>query len=108
VCSENIECGFSRIVLTKEIKGDIYITMESIGRELKKLLKKHSVSVYKMTEDLGIAHESLYRSLKEGANPEWKRIKQILDYLGYDIRFVKRKEVRARRLRSQDKNKGGG
>jgi hypothetical protein len=47
-----------------------------------------------MTEDLGIAHESLYRSLKNGANPEWKRIKQILDYLGYDLKFIKRKEVR--------------
>jgi DNA-binding phage protein len=64
--------------------------MENIGRELKRLLKKHKVSVYKVTDDLGIAHESLYRSLKNGANPEWKRIKQILDYLGYDLKFIKR------------------
>jgi transcriptional regulator with XRE-family HTH domain len=68
--------------------------MENIGTELKKLLKKHKVSVYKITEDLGIAHESLYRSLKNGANPEWKRIKQILDYLGYDLKFIKRKEAK--------------
>lgn len=68
--------------------------MENIGRELKRLLKKHKVSVYKITDDLGIAHESLYRSLKNGANPEWKRVKQILDYLGYDLKFIKRKEVK--------------
>ena len=68
--------------------------MEHIGRELKQLLRKHKVSVYKITEDLGIAHESLYRSLKNGANPEWKRIRQILDYLGYDLKFIKRKEVK--------------
>lgn len=68
--------------------------MESIGRELKRLLKKHKVSVYKITDDLGIAHESLYRSLKNGANPEWNRIKQILDYLGYDLQFIKRREVK--------------
>jgi DNA-binding phage protein len=72
--------------------------MENIGKELKKLLKKHKVSVYKITEDLGIAHESLYRSLKNGANPEWKRIKQILDYLGYDLKFIRRKEVKPRKL----------
>ena len=68
--------------------------MEHIGRELKGLLKKHKVSVYKIAEDLGVAHESLYRSLNDGANPEWKRVKQILDYLGYDLKFIKRRKVK--------------
>lgn len=56
--------------------------MENIGTEIKSLIKKQKVSVYKMAEDLGLANESLYRSLKNGGNPEWKWIKQILDYLG--------------------------
>jgi DNA-binding phage protein len=68
--------------------------MENIGRELKRLLKKHKVSIYKVAEDFGVAHESLYRSLKNGANPEWKRTKQILDYLGYDLKFVKRRKAK--------------
>ena len=68
--------------------------MDNIGKEIKRLIKKEKASVYKMAEDLGIANESLYRSLKNGANPEWKRIKQILNYLGYDLKFVKRKEVK--------------
>jgi DNA-binding phage protein len=27
----------------------------------------------------------------EGANPEWNTIKKVVDYLGYEIKFVKRK-----------------
>ncbi len=89
--------------MTKDRNGDIYITMKYIGRELKRLLRKHKVSVYKIAEDLGIAHESLYRSLKNGANPEWKRTKQILDYLGYDLKFIKRKGVKQTNLKSSKK-----
>ena len=79
--------------------------MENIGRELKRLLRKHRISVYKITEDLGIAHESLYRSLKNGANPEWKRIKQILDYLGYDLKFIKRKEAKSSKSKPSQKGR---
>ena len=68
--------------------------MENIGKEIKALIKKEKVSVYKIAEDLGLLNESLYRSLKNGGNPEWKRIKQILDYLGYDLKFIKKKRVK--------------
>ena len=81
--------------------------MKSIGLELRKLIKREKVSIYRMAEDFGVANESLYRSLAVDANPEWKRIKQILDYLGYDIEFVKRKEVKVRRTESRGKKKGG-
>jgi len=59
--------------------------MDSIGEEIKKILKEKGLSVYRMAKDLGLSDESLYRSLDKEANPEWKRIKQILDYLNYDI-----------------------
>ena len=68
--------------------------MESIGKEINQLIKREKVSVYKMADDLGLANESLYRSLKNGGNPEWKRIRQILDYLGYDLIFVKQKGMK--------------
>ncbi|MGA2959304.1 MAG: helix-turn-helix domain-containing protein [Thermodesulfobacteriota bacterium] len=58
---------------------------DSIGKAIKEVMEKKGVSLYRISKDLGIAYESLYRSLKEDANPEWKRIKQILDYLGYEI-----------------------
>ena len=75
-----------------------------MGREIKRLIKKERASVYKMAEDLGLANESLYRSLKNGGNPEWKRIKQILDYLGYDLKFIKRKGVKVVKSRSSRKS----
>jgi DNA-binding phage protein len=59
--------------------------VDDIGREIKKILKKKGLSVYRMAKDLRIADESLYRSLAKGANPEWRRIKQILNYLDYGI-----------------------
>jgi len=68
--------------------------MKNIGREIKKLIKKEKVSVYKIAEVMGVANESVYRSLNDGANPEWKRIRAILDCLGYDLKFTKRKEVK--------------
>jgi len=71
--------------------------MESIGREIKRLIKKEKVSVYGIARDLGLASESLYRSLDDGANPEWKRIRELLDYLGYNLKFIKRKEVKAKK-----------
>ena len=68
--------------------------MNSIGDEIKKILKKKGLSVYRMAMDLGVSDESLYRSLESGANPEWKRIKQILDYLGYDVVLKAKKKKR--------------
>ncbi len=66
-------------------------------------MRKKVVSVYKVAEDLGVAPESLYRSLDDGVNPEWKRIRVLLDYLGYDLKIVKRKEVRPSKSRPKKK-----
>ena len=79
--------------------------MESIGKEIRDIIKKRGISLYRIAKDLKVTWESLYRSLMNGANPEWKRIKQILDYLDYDIvlkpkrKEVKRKGSRLRKLR---------
>ncbi len=85
--------------------SDTYISMQEIGEELKRLIKKEKVSVYKMAEDFGVANESLYRSLKSGANPEWKRIRQILNYLGYDLEFIKTKEVKPAKSKQTEKRR---
>ncbi len=81
--------------------------MKNIGTELWKLIKKEKVSAYSISQHFGIARESLYRSLKDDANPEWKRIKQILDYLGYDIKLENRKGVKVRKSKSRGKKKRG-
>lgn len=68
--------------------------MKSIGKEIRAIIKKEGISLYQIAKDLGITWESLYRSLLNGANPEWKTIEKLLDYLGYDFRLVKRKGVK--------------
>jgi probable addiction module antidote protein len=70
-------------------------TMESIGKEIKEIIRKKGISRYRVSKDLGIAQESLLRSLKDGANPRWKTVKKVLEYLGYEIRLVEKK-VRSR------------
>jgi len=63
--------------------------MESIGKEIKEIARKKGVSLYRIAKDLGIAQESLFRSLMNDANPKWNTVKKILDYLGYEIRITK-------------------
>lgn len=65
--------------------------MESIGKEISEIIRKRGISRYRVSKDIGIAQESLLRSLKDDANPRWETIKKVLDYLGYEIRFVKKK-----------------
>ncbi len=74
--------------------------MESVGKDIRDIIKKKGITLYQIAKDLGITWESLYRSLQDGANPEWKRIKQILDYLDYDILLKpKRKEVKSKKTK---------
>lgn len=65
--------------------------MEPIGKELRQIIRKNGISFYRISKDLGIAQESLYRSLMDNANPKWNTIKKILGYLGYEIKIVKLK-----------------
>ena len=68
--------------------------MQSVGKEIKKILKENKISMYRMAKDLEITKQSLYQSLSEDGNPEWKRIKQILDYLHCEIIIKSKKERR--------------
>ena len=69
--------------------------MESIGKEIRKILKDKGITLYRVSKDLGIAYESLYRSLNEDTNPRWDTISRVLDYLEYEVVLKpKRKEVK--------------
>jgi transcriptional regulator with XRE-family HTH domain len=83
--------------------------MESVGKEIREVTKKKGISPYRIAKDVAIARESLHRSLRDDANPEWKRIKQILDYLGYEIVLKpKRKEVNPSELNRPGRDGKGG
>jgi probable addiction module antidote protein len=66
--------------------------MEAIGKEIKDILRSKEISLYRVAKDLGIAKESLHRSLMDGGNPEWNTIKKIIDYLNYEVKLVKKKK----------------
>ena len=68
--------------------------MEPIGKAIKEIIRAKGISLNQIARDLGIAPESLFRSLKEDANPEWKRIRQILEYLNYEILLKPQKRVK--------------
>jgi len=65
-----------------------------IGRIIREIVKKKKLTYRKIASDLGMDHGNLYHSLANGANPEWKTIEKLLNYLGYDVRLVERKEVK--------------
>ncbi len=73
-----------------------------IGNLLKDILKERTLTYRRVAEDLGIDHASLHRSLKNGGNPEWKTIEMILDYLGYDFKLLKRKEVKPKKQKTRE------
>ena len=83
--------------------------MESIMKEIREIIKKRGVSFYRVSKDLGIAQESLYRSLKDDSNPRLKTIKKVLDYLDYDIAIIpKGKEVKPKKSKpSQSRRRKG-
>lgn len=69
--------------------------MKSIEQEIRSIIKEKGISLYRIAKDLGISWESLYRSLLDGANPKWNRIKSLLDYLDYEfVLRPKREEVK--------------
>jgi len=69
--------------------------MKSIEEEIRNIIKNKGISLYRIAKDLGVSWESLYRSLLNGANPKWNRIKSLLDYLDYEFMLKpKRREVK--------------
>jgi DNA-binding phage protein len=61
---------------------------------LKDIIEKEEYSVRGIARAIGIDHASLLRSLRDNGNPESRTIEKILDYLGYDLKIIKRREVK--------------
>ncbi|MFH0813445.1 MAG: helix-turn-helix domain-containing protein [Pseudomonadota bacterium] len=68
------------------------MTIQALLREL---INKRELTIYKVAKAIGVDHGNLYRSLSDGSNLELNTMLKVLEYLGYEIRFVKsrRKEV---------------
>jgi probable addiction module antidote protein len=70
--------------------------VKAIQAEIRTLIKKRGLTPYKVAKAIGIDHASLYRSLADGSNLELNTMMKVLNFLGYEIQFVK------------SKRKGGG
>ena len=77
--------------LTIGENADICISM-ALEKVLRELVKERGLR--KTSRDLGVDSGSLCRSLKDGSNLKLSRIEQLLDYFGFDLKLIKRKEVK--------------
>ncbi len=57
-------------------------------------MDREELSNRALARAIGIDQASLSRSLKHDGNPESRTIEKILGYLGYDVKFIKRKGVK--------------
>jgi len=62
-----------------------------IAEKLREIIKKEKRTYREIAQEIGVDHASLYRSLMDSANPEWKTIEKVLDCLGYEIKIIKSK-----------------
>ena len=66
--------------------------MEDIKETIRDLIGQKG-TIRKVATDLGMDYANLLRCLREDANPGLKTVEKIANYLGHEIRLVKRKEV---------------
>ncbi len=73
--------------------------MEDIRKIIKKIIGEKG-TIREIAGDLSMDHSNLLRLLREDANPGLKTVEKILDYLGYQIKLVRKK------TRNKAKRKG--
>jgi transcriptional regulator with XRE-family HTH domain len=65
-----------------------------MGNRLKNIMKREKVTAYRVCKDLQIDHGNFSRFLHKNGSLSLKKFFQVVGYLGYDIKFVKRKPSR--------------
>jgi len=71
---------------------------------LRELVKKGGLR--KVARDLGIDHASLYKSIQDGSNVGLDRVEAILNLFGYELKIVKREEVKPKSKPVKRQRKG--
>jgi len=61
-----------------------------MGNRLKDIMEQEKVTAYRLWKDLGIDQGQLSRFLHGEESISLKKLEKIADYLGYDLRLVKR------------------
>jgi len=60
-----------------------------VENRLREILTREKVTAYRLSKDLGIDEGQLSKFLSGRINISLKKLEQIVEYLGYDIQFVK-------------------
>jgi DNA-binding phage protein len=77
----------------------------NISRSLREIVKKEKVRMAHLAKGIGVNRVSLYTSLADDGNPERRTIEKILGYLGYDLKFIKRKEAKPSKSKPSKKGR---
>ncbi len=72
---------------------------------LKEIIEKKGGSIRGIARAVGVDHASLLRSLRDEGNPESRTVEKVLDYLGYDLKFIKRKKVKPDKSKQSKKGR---
>jgi|GEM_PF-397441 hypothetical protein len=65
-----------------------------MGNRLKDIMNREKVTPYRVCKDLGIDHGNFWRFMHGYESLSLKKFLQVVGYLGYDIKFVKRRRSR--------------
>jgi len=63
--------------------------METIQKKIRDIIKKKGLSIYRVAKGIGMDHSNLYHSLADDSNLELNTMMKVLNFLGYEIKFVK-------------------
>ena len=66
--------------------------MDDIREVIRDLLRQKG-TIRKVAADLGMDHGNLLKILRKDANPGLRTVEKLADYLGHEIKLVRRKEV---------------
>ncbi len=72
--------------------------MGSIKKTIRDLIGQKG-TIRKVATDLGMDHANLLRCLKKDSNPGLNTVEKIVDYLGYEIKLIKRKGVNPKKTK---------
>jgi len=65
-----------------------------MGNRLKNIMEREKVTAYRLCKDLGIDQGNFSKFLHKNGSLSLKRFLQVIGYLGYDVKIVKRRRSR--------------
>ena len=65
-----------------------------MGNRLREVLKREGVTAYRLWKELGIDQSEISRFFRDKQNISLKKLERIANFLGYELKLVKRRPSR--------------